>query len=87
VNLHGRATRHGLNEAGRWLALGALSLAQLMDVLENTIVNISLPSAQHDLGFSTENRQWIVTGYALAFGAFCFWGDGSLISSGVGGCP
>ncbi|WP_218002794.1 DHA2 family efflux MFS transporter permease subunit [Paraburkholderia oxyphila] len=59
---------------GRWMALGALSLAQLMDVLDNTIVNIALPSAQHDLGFSTDNRQWIVTGYALAFGSLLLLG-------------
>ncbi|MFJ2993854.1 MFS transporter [Pandoraea sp. NPDC087047] len=45
----------------RWLALVALSLAQLMDVLDNTIVNIALPSAQSDLAFSADNRQWLVT--------------------------
>lgn len=66
--------QRGLDAAGRWLALGALSLAQLMDVLDNTIVNIALPSAQHDLGFSTDNRQWIVTGYALAFGSLLLLG-------------
>ncbi|QLS59445.1 DHA2 family efflux MFS transporter permease subunit [Klebsiella variicola] len=63
-----------LDAAGRWLALGALSLAQLMDVLDNTIVNIALPSAQHELGFSTDDRQWIVTGYALAFGSLLLLG-------------
>lgn len=68
------ARRRGLDATGRWLALGALSLAQLMDVLDNTIVNIALPSAQHDLGFSTDNRQWIVTGYALAFGSLLLLG-------------
>jgi MFS family permease len=55
--------------AGRWLALGASSLAQLMDVPDNTIVNVVLPSAQRELRFSTDDRQWIVTGYALAFGS------------------
>jgi len=59
---------------GRWLALAALSLAQLMDVLDNTIVNIALPSAQSDLGFSLDDRQWIVTGYALAFGSLLLLG-------------
>jgi EmrB/QacA subfamily drug resistance transporter len=53
----------------RWMILGVLGLAQLMVVLDATIVNIALPSAQHALGFSNENRQWIVTAYALAFGA------------------
>jgi EmrB/QacA subfamily drug resistance transporter len=55
--------------ARRWLILGVLGLAQLMVVLDATIVNIALPSAQHALNFSNENRQWIVTAYALAFGA------------------
>ncbi|PRY30764.1 MFS transporter [Pseudosporangium ferrugineum] len=53
----------------RWLILGVLGLAQLMVVLDATIVNIALPSAQRDLGFSNDARQWIVTAYALAFGA------------------
>src|SRR3569833_2580146 len=51
----------------RWLALVVLSLAQLTVILDSTIVNIALPTAQHDLGFSDDHRQWVVTGYALAF--------------------
>src|SRR3954447_4649277 len=58
----------------RWLILGVLGIAQLMVVLDATIVNIALPSAQHDLGFSDENRQWIVTAYALAFGSLLLLG-------------
>ncbi|GAA1699446.1 MFS transporter [Fodinicola feengrottensis] len=46
-----------------------ICLAQLMDVLDVTIVNIALPNAQHDLGFSLGDRQWIVTAYSLAFGS------------------
>ncbi len=42
-----------------------------MVVLDATIVNIALPSAQADLGFSTDSRQWVVTAYALAFGSLC----------------
>ena len=57
------------HHARRWLILGVLGLAQLMVVLDATIVNIALPSAQTDLGFSNDARQWIVTAYALAFGA------------------
>jgi EmrB/QacA subfamily drug resistance transporter len=53
----------------RWLILGLVVLAQLMVVLDATIVNIALPTAQADLGFSNGSRQWIVTGYALAFGS------------------
>ena len=74
MNVDERATCVGSKSSGRWLALIALSLAQLMDVLDNTIVNIALPSAQHDLGFSIDNRQWVVTGYALAFGSLLLLG-------------
>src|SRR5262249_17741606 len=58
----------------RWLILGAIGLAQLMVVLDATIVNIALPSAQRDLGFSTVARQWVVTAYALAFGSLLLFG-------------
>ncbi len=55
--------------ARRWWILAGICLAQLMDVLDVTIVNIALPSAQRDLGFSAGDRQWIVTAYSLAFGS------------------
>ncbi|MDT8913611.1 MFS transporter [Amycolatopsis sp. PS_44_ISF1] len=58
----------------RWLALLVLSLAQLTVILDSTIVNIALPTAQRDLAFSDSNRQWIVTGYALAFGSLLLLG-------------
>src|SRR3954469_23637595 len=52
----------------RWLILAALGLAQLMVILDVTVVNIALPSAQHALGFTDADRQWVVTAYTLAFG-------------------
>jgi EmrB/QacA subfamily drug resistance transporter len=55
--------------ARRWWILAVICLAQLMDVLDVTIVNIALPNAQRDLGFSVGDRQWIVTAYSLAFGS------------------
>jgi EmrB/QacA subfamily drug resistance transporter len=58
----------------RWWILALLGLAQLMVVLDATIVNIALPSAQHALGFSNDARSWIVTGYALAFGSLLLLG-------------
>ena len=58
----------------RWVALVVLSLAQLMVLLDSTIVNIALPSAEADLGFSVDARQWVVTGYALAFGSLLLLG-------------
>ncbi|GAB2754645.1 MFS transporter [Streptomyces bullii] len=51
-----------------------IALAQLMVVLDATIVNIALPSAQQDLGISDGNRQWVVTAYALAFGGLLLFG-------------
>jgi EmrB/QacA subfamily drug resistance transporter len=58
----------------RWWILGVVGLAQLMVVLDATIVNIALPSAQRDLGFSNADRQWVVTAYALAFGGLLLLG-------------
>jgi EmrB/QacA subfamily drug resistance transporter len=58
----------------RWLVLCVVGTAQLMVVLDATIVNIALPSAQRELGFSDGNRQWIVTAYALAFGSLLLFG-------------
>ena len=58
----------------RWLILGVIGIAQLMVVLDLTIMNIALPSAQRDLGFSTVDRQWVVTAYALAFGSLLLFG-------------
>ncbi len=58
----------------RWAILAVLGVAQLMVVLDATIVNIALPSAQRALHFSTDNRQWIITAYALAFGSLLLLG-------------
>ena len=58
----------------RWWTLCVVGLAQLMVVLDSTVVNIALPSAQADLGFSNGDRQWIVTAYSLAFGSLLLLG-------------
>lgn len=58
----------------RWLILTTVALAQLMVVLDTTVVNIALPTAQADLGFSDNDRQWVVTAYALAFGSLLLLG-------------
>jgi EmrB/QacA subfamily drug resistance transporter len=58
----------------RWLVLVVVAVAQLMVVLDATIVNIALPSAQHALGFANSNRQWVVTAYALSFGSLLLVG-------------
>lgn len=58
----------------RWLALAVIAVAQLIVVLDASIVNIAMPSAQEALGISDVNRHWIVTAYALAFGALLLLG-------------
>ena len=58
----------------RWTILAIIGVAQLMVVLDTTIVNIALPSAQHDLGFSNDNRQWVITAYSLSFGSLLLLG-------------
>jgi len=60
--------------ARRWWILGVVGLAQLMVVLDATIVNIALPSAQRELAFSNADRQWVVTAYSLAFGGLLLLG-------------
>ncbi|WNB86566.1 NtaA/DmoA family FMN-dependent monooxygenase [Cellulomonas sp. ATA003] len=58
----------------RWLGLAVIGVAQLMVVLDSTIVNIALPTAQADLGFDNDQRQWVVTAYSLAFGSLLLLG-------------
>ncbi|MSW83645.1 MAG: MFS transporter [Actinobacteria bacterium] len=62
------------HHARRWLVLAFLSVAQLLVILDGTIVNVALPSAQADLGFSDDQRQWVITAYALAFGSLLLLG-------------
>lgn len=68
------AAKAPASDPNRWKALVFIALAQLMVVLDATIVNIALPSAQQDLGISDGNRQWVVTAYALAFGGLLLFG-------------
>ena len=60
--------------AKRWWVLGIVSLAQVMVILDATVVNIALPEAQKSLLFSDASRQWVVTAYALAFGGLLLLG-------------
>ncbi|QPL94655.1 MFS transporter [Streptomyces clavuligerus] len=83
----------GAAEPQRWKALIFIALAQLMVVLDATIVNIALPTAQQDLGISDGNRQWVITAYALAFGGLLLfggrvadiWGRRRTFVAGLGG--
>jgi EmrB/QacA subfamily drug resistance transporter len=66
--------RAGSGDRRRWLVLGVIGLAQLMVVLDVTVMNIALPSAQRALHFTTVDRQWVVTAYTLAFGSLLLLG-------------
>src|SRR6202012_2125165 len=58
----------------RWLILVIVAIAQLMVILDSTVVNIALPSAPRALDFPNSARQWVVTAYALAFGSLLLLG-------------
>ena len=74
VPVAARGGEAGTADARRWLILAVVCLGQLMVVLDATVVNIALPTAQHDLGFSNADRQWVVTAYSLAFGGLLLLG-------------
>jgi EmrB/QacA subfamily drug resistance transporter len=59
-----------LAERRRWFALVIVCLAQLMNTLDGTIVNVALPTIQSDLHFSQANLTWVVNGYLITFGSF-----------------
>src|SRR3978361_2386311 len=59
----------------RWLALGVIAVAQLMVVLDASIVNIALPSAARGLHIgSLSSAQWVLTAYTLSFGGLLLLG-------------
>ncbi|MGX1272895.1 MFS transporter [Streptomyces phaeoluteigriseus] len=58
----------------RWKALAVIAMAQLMVVLDATVVNIALPHAQTDLNISDADRQWVITAYSIAFGGLLLFG-------------
>ena len=66
--------QQGSGPGNRWWALVFLALAQFMVVLDGTIVNLALPRLQIEMGISDSTRSWVVTAYALAFGAFLLLG-------------
>jgi len=63
-----QATRNG------GLALAVICVAQLMVILDATVVNVALPSIRHDLNFSLDNLTWVITAYSLAFGGLLLFG-------------
>src|SRR5689334_3912413 len=64
------ASQPGNDDRRRWLSLAVVCLAQLMIVLDTTIVNVALPSIQRDLHFSQGNLTWVVNAFLVTFGSF-----------------
>ena len=58
----------------RWRTLFVVAIAQLMIVLDSSIMNIAIPSAKIDLGITDANQQWVITAYTLAFGSLLLLG-------------
>jgi EmrB/QacA subfamily drug resistance transporter len=54
----------------RWIALVVVCLGQLMSVLDTTVVNVALPSIQHDLAFTQSSLTWVINAYLISFGSF-----------------
>jgi MFS family permease len=69
------------NSRSRQFALGALCTGMLMIVLDQTIVNVALPSIQHDLGFSQSSLAWVVNAYLIAFAGLLLLAGGWAILS------
>jgi len=61
-------------ENQKWWTLAAVSVGLFMIMLDNTVVNVALPSIRHSLGMSIEGLEWVVAGYALTFAAFMLIG-------------
>jgi EmrB/QacA subfamily drug resistance transporter len=62
------------DENRKWWTLGALSFALFMIMLDNTVVNVALPSIQRDLGVGLSQLEWTVNAYALTFAVFMLTG-------------
>jgi EmrB/QacA subfamily drug resistance transporter len=65
---HSHVTRNG------GIALAVICVAQLMVVLDATVVNVALPNIRNDLGFSADNLTWVITAYSLTFGGLLLFG-------------
>ncbi|CAA9564506.1 MAG: Uncharacterized MFS-type transporter [uncultured Thermomicrobiales bacterium] len=74
VRLNGETARAAIPSDNRWWALAAVSLAQLMVILDLTVMNLALPSLQSALGLSDYDRQWVLTVYALTYGSLLLLG-------------
>src|SRR5258705_9887974 len=67
-------TRFVTPENKKWWTLGAVSVGLFMIMLDNTVVNVALPSMRSSLHLSLSELEWVVAGYALTFAAFMLIG-------------
>src|SRR5205823_11972962 len=68
------AERRSLSTGRGALTLALLLLVQFLDFLDVSIVNVALPSIKHDLHFSEQSLQWVVSGYVVTYGGFLLLG-------------
>ena len=68
------ATLMAPGDGRKWWALAAICMAQLLVVIDVTVINVAMPSAQRDLGMSDASRQWMISAYTLTFGGFLLLG-------------
>src|SRR5919197_62840 len=66
--VQGGAPGQAKSERDRWIALVVLCAGFLMIILDQTIVNVALPSIQSDLDFTQSSLAWVVNAYLIAFG-------------------
>jgi EmrB/QacA subfamily drug resistance transporter len=62
------------SDGRKWWTLAAVAFGLFMIMLDNTVVNVALPTIQRELGLSIEELEWVVTGYALTFAALMLTG-------------
>ena len=62
------------SERRRWLVLAVTVAAQFMVIVDVSVVNVALPSIKHDLHFSQEGLQWVITAYSILFGGMLLLG-------------
>jgi MFS family permease len=58
----------------RWTALAVIALAQLMVIMDTSIIGVALPQIQGDLGFTPESLSWVFNAYVVAFGGLLLLG-------------
>lgn len=70
----------------RWLILVVMLVAEIMDLLDASIVNVAGPALEKSLGATSVGLQWVIGGYALTLGAGLVLGAGSATGTGGAGC-